>query len=300
MAQQNIPANSVAVVDSFQGEGYVQRADGSRLELKVNMPLREGDVVVTQPGSMANIQLAQGGAVQTGRDQAQDAVAIDKSVLETFSGAKDAEKVNAKTAEAVTEVLVNGNKDLGAVMEATAAGAKVEGAGVATTAPVVLQGVNTTTNTNTNTNANANANANRSAQGQDLSQTQEATAAGGTTSTVGTDRYVVLQSSSSSTANQSFSSSTFATSFSFAPVAPVIAVAPVISAAPVIAPVVVAPSVAVADQVARSEDQSITGNVLGNDVNAGLVASFGVAGTSVNAGQSIALNQGTLTLNADG
>ena len=57
-----------AKVAKLDGTGFVRHADGTMTPLKTGMTLKLGDVVVTNPGAHASIQLAEGEAVPCGNE----------------------------------------------------------------------------------------------------------------------------------------------------------------------------------------------------------------------------------------
>ena len=108
-----------AKVAKLDGTGFVRHADGTMTPLKTGMPLKLGDVVVTNPGAHASIQVAEGQAVPCG-DEKGDVLAIDKTVLDFFEDAQDVKVTDAKNFDDALKDLGNPN-DLNN-LEATAAG----------------------------------------------------------------------------------------------------------------------------------------------------------------------------------
>jgi hypothetical protein len=111
-----------AKVAKLEGTGFVRHPDGSITALKAGMVLKMGDVVVTNPGARALIQLAEGEAVPCGNEKG-DVLAIDKTVLDFFEDAQDVKVTDAKNLDDALKDLENGNKQLDLNnLEATAAG----------------------------------------------------------------------------------------------------------------------------------------------------------------------------------
>jgi hypothetical protein len=102
-----------AKVAKLEGTGFVRHSDGSITPLKVGMLLKTGDVVVTNPGALASIQLAEGDAIPCGGENG-DAVAIDDTILDFFEDAQDVKIADGLN---LNEVLGDLNN-----LEATAAG----------------------------------------------------------------------------------------------------------------------------------------------------------------------------------
>lgn len=103
----------IAKVAKLEGTGFVRHPDGSITPLKLGMELKTGDIVVTNPGGFASIQLAEGDAIPCGGENG-DAVAIDDTVLDFFEDAQDVKVADAKNLNDVLKDLNN--------LEATAAG----------------------------------------------------------------------------------------------------------------------------------------------------------------------------------
>jgi hypothetical protein len=113
-----------AKVAKLDGAGFVRHADGSMTPLKAGMALKLGDVVVTNPGAHASIELAEGATVPCGNENG-DVLAIDKTVLDFFEDAQDVKVTDAKNFDDALKDLADPNNpnpnDLNN-LEATAAG----------------------------------------------------------------------------------------------------------------------------------------------------------------------------------
>jgi hypothetical protein len=132
---------NAATVAKLQGHAIVRKADGTELQLRVGMPLQQGDLIITAPGASANIQLADGGNVDCGNEEG-DALSIDKTVLDFFADAQDVKVVDTDTDKSPFDNL-KAESDFND-LEATAAGAD-GGDTLAGNSYVVLQYINTVT-----------------------------------------------------------------------------------------------------------------------------------------------------------
>ncbi len=75
---------NVAAVLSLEGAGFVKHPDGTRSPLWQGTKLNLGDIIVTSPGSKAEILLSDGSKFSFGKEKG-DAVKIDSSVLDILA-----------------------------------------------------------------------------------------------------------------------------------------------------------------------------------------------------------------------
>ena len=76
--------NTAMIVEALSGNAVLQNANGGRILLTQGDQLQFGDLVLAEPGSMVDVSLPNGAALQLGGASAQ-ALVIDRAVLDMTS-----------------------------------------------------------------------------------------------------------------------------------------------------------------------------------------------------------------------
>ena len=111
---------SEATVLRLEGNALVRHADGTQELLKAGATLKSGDVIVTEPGSVASIQFAGGGTLDIGKVDG-DVLTIDQTVFDIYSDIKDVKIDDTDTVRELLAAVAAGG-DLSDLLAATAAG----------------------------------------------------------------------------------------------------------------------------------------------------------------------------------